>query len=152
MMLVPKRYFVTDGAGLSRVSPLNAFDQALRDAGIAHLNLVPVSSILPKGAVEVEREDIPPGAITFVVMAKAEGESGQKIAAGLAWAMGDKHGYVVECHGNEGDEVRRKLSSMMEEVERKSGMKFGGIKTRVRELKVPSDTYGCVIVALVLLL
>jgi len=151
-MLVPKRYFVTDGAGLSKVSPLNAFDQALRDAGIAHLNLVPVTSILPRSAIEVEREDIPPGAITFVIMAKAEGESGQRIAAGLAWAMGDRHGYVIECHGNGENEVRRKLSSMMGEVERRSGMRFEGIKTRVRELKVPDGAYGCVIVALVLLL
>ncbi len=152
MWLTPKKYFVVEGAGLSSVSPLNAFDNALRDAGIAHLNLVPVSSILPKGAVEVEPVEIPPGTITFVIMAKAEGGPGETIAAGLAWGMGDKHGYVIETHGKGEEEVKQALNGMIQEVERSSGMRLQWVKMRVRELKVPDGTYGCVIVTLVLLL
>ena len=51
---LPKYFFVTGGTALSPVSTLNAFDEALMKAGIAQCNLVPVSSILPADAVEVE--------------------------------------------------------------------------------------------------
>jgi len=47
--MVPKEFFVTSGKAFSATSELNAFDQALKNAGIAHCNLVQVTSILPKG-------------------------------------------------------------------------------------------------------
>ncbi len=152
MYLVPKRYFVTDGAGISYVSPLNAFDQALRNAGIAHLNLVPVSSILPPNAREVKYEDLPPGAITFVVMSRIEGRDGERIAAGLAWAKGEKHGYVIEGHSREDIDLKERLLDMVREVERLSNTRFTDVKTRIRELRVPAGAYGSVVVALVLIL
>ena len=44
--LVPKNIFLTKGIGVSR-EKLTSFELALRDAGIASLNLIEVSSILP---------------------------------------------------------------------------------------------------------
>ncbi|HSV42692.1 MAG TPA: pyruvoyl-dependent arginine decarboxylase, partial [Methanomassiliicoccales archaeon] len=53
MNLVPKKFFVTSGSAVSKVSDLNAFDQALMKAKIGELNLVSVSSVLPVGAKKV---------------------------------------------------------------------------------------------------
>ncbi|HDM88656.1 MAG TPA: pyruvoyl-dependent arginine decarboxylase, partial [Candidatus Bathyarchaeota archaeon] len=38
--LIPKEFFVTGGKAIGRLSELNAFDNALKDAGIANCNLV----------------------------------------------------------------------------------------------------------------
>lgn len=46
--MIPRYYFVVSGSALSPVSHLNAFDGALKEAGIHNLNLVEVSSILPR--------------------------------------------------------------------------------------------------------
>ena len=70
--MILKKYFVVTGAGVSRTSPLTAFDRALADAGISQCNLVQVSSILPEGAEQVEPADITPGSITFCVLARCD--------------------------------------------------------------------------------
>ena len=44
--LVPKRMFFTKGVGVHR-DRLTSFELSLRDAGVATVNLVPVSSIFP---------------------------------------------------------------------------------------------------------
>ena len=58
--IIPKYYFVVSGAALSTVSPLNAFDGALKEAGIHNLNLVEAFSILPKDVINLEltREEV----------------------------------------------------------------------------------------------
>jgi len=81
--MIPKAFFVTGGKAVSKVSRLNTFDLALRNAGIAQCNLVKVSSIIPPNYKETEPKPIPAGSITYVVMAKAEG-TGETISAGIA--------------------------------------------------------------------
>ena len=49
---VPKRMFFTRGKGVHK-EKLASFEAALRDAQIAHLNLVSVSSIFPPGCKKV---------------------------------------------------------------------------------------------------
>ena len=44
MRLIPRKLFLTRGAGTHR-EKLTSFEMALREAGIAHFNLVRVSSI-----------------------------------------------------------------------------------------------------------
>ena len=84
-------------------------------------------------------------------MAKAEGQGGERIAAGLAWARGEDHGYVVEGHGRSGREVKERLIEMMREVASDVKLYMDTLKIRVRELRVPEGAYGCVVVVLVLL-
>ena len=48
--LVPKKIFLTKGLGIHK-EKLASFELALRDAGIASLNLITVSSILPSRGV-----------------------------------------------------------------------------------------------------
>jgi arginine decarboxylase len=53
--LIPKAFFLTRGIGVHK-EQLTAFELALRDADIEQQNLVTVSSILPPGCVELEKD------------------------------------------------------------------------------------------------
>lgn len=79
---------------------LVAFDNALRKAGIAELNLVTVSSIWPIGCKIVKMPKLDPGAIAPIIMSKISSSTpGQKIAAALGVAMSKtSHGMVSEYH------------------------------------------------------
>jgi arginine decarboxylase len=95
-LILPKRFFITSGRALSAVSKLNAFDQALMNAGIAHCNLVPVSSIIPKGSVKIDYYNIEAGAITFGSWLRLSMEA--LIEAGYKVVIGEEHinVYVVK--------------------------------------------------------
>ncbi len=103
--LVPKRLYLTNGVGVHR-EKLQSFELALRDAGIAALNLVSVSSIYPPGCKIISRtrgeEHLEPGQIAFVVMSRSESnEPHRMIAASVGVAVpSDKRmfGYLSEHH------------------------------------------------------
>lgn len=64
---------------------LNAFDAALLDAGVGDTNLIKMSSILPPGAVEIERLTLKKG--SFIPLAYGDRTSdiyGEKISAAVA--------------------------------------------------------------------
>ena len=69
----PTRIFLTKGMGRHR-EKLTSFELALRDAGIAHLNLVQVSSIFPPHCKLVPRSKgiklLEPGQVTFCVLSR----------------------------------------------------------------------------------
>ncbi|MEM3421741.1 MAG: arginine decarboxylase, pyruvoyl-dependent [Candidatus Hadarchaeum sp.] len=79
---------------------LVAFDNALRKAGIAELNLVPVSSIWPIGCKIVKWRKMEPGTIVPLVISKiCSSTPGQKIAAAVGIAISEtSHGMVSEYH------------------------------------------------------
>jgi arginine decarboxylase len=102
---VPKMMFFTKGKGIHR-DQLTSFELALRDADIADLNLVAVSSILPPHCKIVSRQEgrkyLKPGQVTFAIMARsATNEPNRLVAAsiGLARAADEsQHGYLSEHH------------------------------------------------------
>lgn len=102
---IPRRMFLTKGAGRHR-DKLTSFEQALRNAGIAHLNLVRVSSIFPPGCKLIPREqglkNMTPGEITFAVLSEnATCEPHRLIAASVGVAIPrerERHGYLSEYH------------------------------------------------------
>jgi len=150
--MVPKEFFVTSGKAFSPTSELNAFDEALKNAGIAHCNLVQVTSILPKGCIQRERIDIPVGAITYAVIAKMDGTEGQNIGAAIAWAWekNGKNGIVAETHGFMDDEALLEIAEWkIEEMAKVRAMEIGKINYVHETMRVPMDNYGCVIAALV---
>ncbi|HQL09480.1 MAG TPA: arginine decarboxylase, pyruvoyl-dependent [Lentisphaeria bacterium] len=111
--MIPKRVFFTKGVGKHK-EKLHSFEAALRDAGIAHCNLVTVSSILPPKCKLIPLRKglklLEPGAITFVVMARSEtDEPGRQIVASIGLAQpsrGEQYGYLSEHHGyGQTDEV-----------------------------------------------
>lgn len=104
-VLVPTKLFLTCGVGVHR-EKLQSFELALRDAGIAAINLVSVSSILPPGCKIIPRaageKMLYPGQIAFVVMSRAESnEPHRMIAASIGVAVPrdrNQHGYLSEHH------------------------------------------------------
>ena len=150
-LFIPKNFFVTKGKGVSNVSELNAFDNALKDAGISHCNLVPVSSILPKTCKEVEFTEIEPGSITFCILAKEVGFNGECISAGISYiANNETYGIVAEDHGHCPSEIMKKrVLQKLHEMGKVRGVDVKNPKVVVESLDVPIGKYGCVLVALV---
>jgi arginine decarboxylase len=107
ILYVPKIMFLTKGKGLHK-DYLTSFELALRDAEIADLNLVSVSSIKPPQCKIVSRQEgrkyLMPGQIAFTILARSStNEPNRLIAAsiGLARPADDdytQHGYLSEHH------------------------------------------------------
>jgi len=150
--MIPKEFFVTSGKAASPVSELNAFDLALKKAGIAQCNLVSVSSILPQGCKERKWRKITAGAITHAVLARMDGEEGTTIGAGIAWAWekNKKYGLVAEAHGYmDFKALRETLEWKIKEMAKIREIVIDDITYRTEVLRVPMDNYGCVIASLV---
>ena len=105
--LVPTKVFLTKGVGRHKYQ-LKSFEQALRKAGVAQLNLVTVSSILPPKCKIISSEKginmLMPGAISFCVMARSDtNEHGRLVASSVGVALPkdeDSWGYLSEVHGH----------------------------------------------------
>ena len=102
---VPRMMFFTKGKGVHK-DYLTSFELALRDAEIADLNLVSVSSIMPPYCKVVSRQEgrrhLRPGQIAFTIMARsATNEPNRLIAASIGLARPadeSQHGYLSEHH------------------------------------------------------
>lgn len=100
-----KYLFLTRGVGYHK-EKLYSFELALRDAGIASLNLVTVSSILPPHCTIVKKERglsmLKPGEITFCVLARNETNEPRRVIAssiGIARPTDySAYGYLSEHH------------------------------------------------------
>jgi arginine decarboxylase len=153
-LFVPKNYFVVKGSAQDRKSELSAFDKALKQAGIAQCNLVPVSSVLPAGAEEVEHIEIPAGKITFCVLARTDGRANERIGAGLGWAIlqsksGKSYGLVAEYHGaDSAGGIKSKLLEELKQMTERRGGKVGEAKTKVESVRIDQN-FGCALVALI---
>jgi len=118
---IPKRVFFTRGAGVHR-QRLQSYEMALRKAGIAHCNLVQVSSIFPPGAEIITRakglRQLRPGQILFTVQARAETDEPNRLCAasvGLAMPADKSHyGYLSEHHSY--GETAKKVSDYTEDL------------------------------------
>lgn len=104
--LVPKAMFFTKGAGKHKHA-LQSFEYALRDAQIAHLNLVKVSSIYAPGCKILSLREglkyLRPGQVVFTVLAEVRtDEPNRLVSAGIGMAVPaqkDQYGYISEFHG-----------------------------------------------------
>ncbi|MGI0148409.1 MAG: pyruvoyl-dependent arginine decarboxylase [Thermoplasmata archaeon] len=154
MVQMPKKFFVTSGKAASRVSDLNAFDEALLNAGIGEQNLVYVSSILPVGIKQTRKTNLPMGMITHCVNAQQRGGEGEMISAGIAYGFRDDGlgGYVAEGHMHgSGRALREVLEWKMAEMAKLRGIKFRSLDYKIEELSIPMDHYGACLAALVFL-
>src|SRR5919206_3447801 len=102
---IPTKVFFTKGRGIHK-DYLTSFELSLRDAGIADLNLVSVSSILPPHCKivsrQVGRKYLQSGQIVFTIMARsATNEPNRLIAASIGLARpadGSQYRYLSEHH------------------------------------------------------
>jgi arginine decarboxylase len=103
--MVPKKIFYTKGVGVHK-ERLASFEMALRGAGLAHCNLVLVSSIYPPGCKIIPKEEglklLRPGEIVFAVYDReSNNEPNRLIAASVGVAIpadSSMHGYLSEHH------------------------------------------------------
>jgi arginine decarboxylase len=103
--MVPKKVFFTKGVGVHK-EKLASFEMALRVAGLAHCNLVLVSSIYPPGCKIIPKEEgfklLRPGEIVFAVYDRESNNEPNRLSAasvGLAIpADSSMHGYLSEHH------------------------------------------------------
>lgn len=105
-MYVPRYMFFTKGVGVDK-EKLSSFELALRNARIAHLNIVAVSSIFPPHCHIIDIEEglrhLEPGEITHCVMAREQSrEPGRRLVAAIGLALPaekGQYGYLSEHHG-----------------------------------------------------
>jgi len=104
--MVPKKVFFTKGVGKHK-HELQAFELALRSAGIEKCNLVSVSSIIPPNCKILSREKgirlLKPGQITYCVMSRnSTNEPNRLLGAAIGAATPrekNSYGYISEHHG-----------------------------------------------------
>ena len=104
-MFVSKKIFLTKGVG-RHPQKLNSFEMALRDASIAHFNLVRVSSIFPPGCKIIPKSQglkyLRTGEVVYCVMSQAETNEPHRLCAatiGVAIpATPARNGYLSEHH------------------------------------------------------
>lgn len=119
--LVPKRMFLTRGAGIHK-DRLASFELALRNAGIERYNLVYVSSILPPNCKTISKNVglklLSPGQIALCVMARNEtNEPNRLVSAAIGVAMPkdrSHYGYLSEHHSF--GEVAKKSGDYAEDM------------------------------------
>ena len=91
---------------------LNAFDNALSDAGIGDVNLIKVSSMLGKNTEINDLPKLKAGAMVNCVLSEiTSNKPGDKITAVIAVAIGKKLGCVVETTG-----INKNLNDLIDEA------------------------------------
>ena len=131
---------------------LNAFDNALLDAGIGDINLIKVSSIIPINTRIVKLPEFPAGEMVNTVLSYVSSDvKGDYLSAVIAVAIGDDFGCVVEHSGINQDsgKIKEKAVYMVQYM-----MQIRNIE--IREIIVEQQDYivkkqGAVVAALVYL-
>jgi len=106
---------------------LNAFDNALLDAGIGDINLITVSSMLPTGTEIVELPKFKAGDMVNCVLAyESSDREGDLISAVVAAATSDDFGCVVENTGvnRDPEDVKSEAVNMVKYMMDVRGLKI----------------------------
>jgi arginine decarboxylase len=139
-------------AGCSEgLTPLTAFDNALREAGIDNLNLLKVSSIVPEGARFGPKPDLPVGALVPTVYTHiVSNVPGEMISAVIAAGTGRLGGVLMEYHHRgPADDAERVAEAMVQEGFARRGWTLEDVRFASAEHKV--DRLGCAAAAVLLL-
>ncbi len=154
MVIIPKKAYLVKGCGLSRTSELNAFDNALLDAGVGNTSLVKCTSILPPDVEIVnEMREVVNGEILPSIYAKScrfnDTEEEIEVIAGIGVALTDKMGLVAEIESKVNEDessVMERLRGLLEEMASSRGLKIREIRMELKKCRVPSGSYGCAFV------
>ena len=159
--MIPKAFFITSGVGMAHDQDA-AFDIALQDAGIGECNLVEVSSILPAKAEEIDKMSCTPGEITFCVLSRMAGKSGELIGAGVGYGWlrdstdsdSPVFGIICEHHGHHSRDyltlkIRNKLKTMADSRNMDKELKLDLKRIEVKTAVVEEHKFGSVVAALV---
>lgn len=131
---------------------LNAFDNALLDAGIGDVNLIKVSSIIPTGAEIVELPQFPAGKMVNTVLSYvSSSREGDQLCAVIAVAISDELGCVVEHGGinQDPEKVKGEALDMVNSMMQIRGLEIKDIIIKCQEHQVKNQ--GAAIAAVVYL-
>jgi arginine decarboxylase len=147
MWQLPKAVTLVAGAG-EGTTELNAFDRALMDAGIANLNFIKVTSILPPGTEIIRVPRIIPGMLVPAVYAQIVGHMpGERIAAALGVGISkNEYGVIMEhSHTGTAENAEEIVRRMVEEAFRQRDLALDQIVVAVKDHVVRRT--GCAIAA-----
>jgi arginine decarboxylase len=153
MWSIPKKVSLVSGDAEGSTE-LNAFDNALKKAGIGDLNLVKVTSIIPPGADLVELPYIPPGTLTPVVYTSLySSEPGCLISCALGAGFPEDKGcvgFIAEVNMVASSQKAESIvKKMVKEGMGIRGIPIGDIVCVSAEHAV--EKIGCVVCAAVLM-
>jgi arginine decarboxylase len=150
LLYVPRVLHFASGCS-EGLTPLTAFDNALREAGIDNLNLLKVSSIVPKGARFGPRPELPVGTVVPTVYTHAVSNvPGEIISACIAAGTGSEGGVLMEYHHRgPADDAERVAQAMVEEGFTRRGWHLEQVRFASSEHKV--DRLGSAVAAVLLL-
>ena len=133
---------------------LAAFDAALRQAGVANFNLIPLSSILPPESEIVESNEHIIGNWgdrLYVVMAEARIDTPNAEAwAGIGWVQNaeTKKGLFVEHHGASKASVKKDIEDSLNSlVDGRPEEKFGPIQMRLQGVMCEHEPVCALVIA-----
>lgn len=121
---------------------LNAFDNALSDAGIGDVNLIKVSSMLAGNTEIVELGELKAGSMVNCVLSEVTSDHpGDEITAVVAVAIGDELGCVVETTG-----INKEKQELIDESEFMVKYMMEKRKVEINELiiKEATTTVNCI--------
>ena len=150
MWTLPQAVSVVSGAGEGSTD-LNAFDNALMDAGIANLNFIRVTSIFPLGAQVVPVRPYRPGMLMPSVYARISRHTpGERIAAAVAIGIStERYGVIMEhAHTGSAENAEQIVRQMVEEALAARGLRLAETVVAIREHVVQRT--GCVVAAVLL--
>ena len=115
---------------------LNAFDNALSDAGIGDVNLIKVSSMLSANAEIQKLPKLKAGAMVNCVLSEVTSDNpGDVITAVIAVAIGDELGCVVETTG-----INKDTEGLIGEAEEMVTYMMEKRNVDIKELRVELST------------
>lgn len=147
MLPTPTKFTLVAGAAEAGTT-LNAFDKALLIAGIGNLNLLRVSSILPPGAVYVDKLDIPAGSLLPTAYGTISSQTpGERIAAAVGVGFTrDSYGVIMEFSGKcTKQEAEERVQAMVEEAFAARQLELADV--RVKAIDHVVEKVGCVLAA-----
>lgn len=145
----PSAASVVAGSAEGRTE-LTAFDRALMDAGIANLNFIRVTSILPAGIRIVPVPAFAPGGLTPAVYARITSHTpGERIAAAVGLGLSKRsYGVIMEYeHPGTADNAEAIVRGMVEEAMAVRDLPIDNVIVAAKDHIV--ERIGCAIAAVV---
>lgn len=130
---------VTWGTGVGSTK-LSSFDKALWNAGIANLNLIPLSSVIPPesvikvGKLRSSNAETNFGKRVYVVLSCMNtAKIGRYAYAGVGWRIVSKtkKGLFVEHHGRSEAEVKNKITKSLTDMVSYRKERYGKIEYKI---------------------
>lgn len=148
------KIYLTSGTGRGP-TPLAAFYQAIREAGVVHYNMIPLSSVIPPNSIIEQVAHYTPaptmteGDLIYVVLSEQrETEPGKEAWAGIGWSH-DKFGggWFVELHGGSEAQVKQAIQQTLEAMTTDPDREYGPFQQKLAGIACIDQPVCAVVIA-----